>query len=84
MLSLWAVFVAGLVGSAHCAGMCGGFALALGALPGSDAYAGRLAAYLARTRASAARASRWAITPSSVLARKAAGALHPKPSPTRQ
>ena len=47
MLSLWAVFVAGLVGSAHCAGMCGGFALALGALPGSDAYAGRLAAYLA-------------------------------------
>lgn len=47
MLDLSVVFLAGLLGSAHCAGMCGGFAIALGALPGTRAYAARLAVYLA-------------------------------------
>jgi sulfite exporter TauE/SafE len=35
MLDLSLVFVIGLLGSAHCLGMCGGFALAAGRLPGS-------------------------------------------------
>lgn len=46
MLDLSVVFLAGLLGSAHCAGMCGGFAIALGALPGTRPYAVRLGAYL--------------------------------------
>jgi len=46
MLDLSVVFLAGLLGSAHCAGMCGGFAIALGALPGTRSYAVRLGAYL--------------------------------------
>lgn len=46
MLDLSVVFLAGLLGSAHCAGMCGGFALALGALPGTRSYAVRLGTYL--------------------------------------
>ena len=46
MLDLSVVFLAGLLGSAHCAGMCGGFAIALGALPGTRPYAVRLGTYL--------------------------------------
>ena len=44
MLDLAVVFLAGLLGSAHCVGMCGGFVVLVGA--GSDrAVAGRQAAY---------------------------------------
>lgn len=46
MLDLAAVFLAGLLGSAHCVGMCGGFVALLGV--GSDrAVARRQAAYFA-------------------------------------
>ena len=46
MLDLIAVFVVGLLGSAHCVGMCGGFVALLGVgAPGPAA--GRLAAYFA-------------------------------------
>ena len=44
-MSLLAVLVTGLLGSAHCIGMCGGFAMALGALPGTRPYAVRMAGY---------------------------------------
>ena len=44
-VSLVAVLITGLLGSAHCLGMCGGFALALGALPGTRSFAVRFAAY---------------------------------------
>lgn len=44
-MSLVAVLITGLLGSAHCLGMCGGFALALGALPGTRPFAVRFAAY---------------------------------------
>ncbi len=46
-MSLLAVLLTGLLGSAHCVGMCGGFAMALGALPGTRPYAVRMAAYAA-------------------------------------
>ena len=39
------VFVGGLLGSAHCVGMCGGFVLALGVRPGLFANLRRQIAY---------------------------------------
>ncbi len=39
------IFLGGLLGSAHCVGMCGGFALALGTRPGLAANLGRQTAY---------------------------------------
>ncbi len=44
-MSLLAVLITGLLGSAHCVGMCGGFALALGSMPGTRSHALRFAAY---------------------------------------
>ncbi|PAP75903.1 sulfite exporter TauE/SafE family protein [Rubrivirga marina] len=46
MLDLAAVFLAGLLGSAHCVGMCGGFVALLG-VGGGPAVAARQAAYFA-------------------------------------
>jgi uncharacterized protein len=52
--ALWLIFLAGLAGSMHCVGMCGGFACALGADPRGAAatwrrhlvyHAGRLTSY---------------------------------------
>jgi sulfite exporter TauE/SafE len=45
--SLIAASLAGFVGSPHCAGMCGGFAVACGSTPGRSAawHSGRLATY---------------------------------------
>ncbi|HYM41158.1 MAG TPA: sulfite exporter TauE/SafE family protein [Steroidobacteraceae bacterium] len=44
-VALAAALLAGLLGSAHCAVMCGGIATALGAVPAGRARSGRLALY---------------------------------------
>ncbi len=47
MQDLWLVFIAGLLGSAHCLGMCGGFALALGGAQSRTAALARHLTYQA-------------------------------------
>ncbi|NNF58123.1 MAG: sulfite exporter TauE/SafE family protein [Rhodothermaceae bacterium] len=45
MLDLWVVFLIGLLGSAHCVGMCGGFVALLGHTASTGAARRRQAAY---------------------------------------